>query len=125
MSKSTIDVSKHATFKQLQALYANRQGNSIVGDKHEYNIDSVYDRMNELAVKQADDMIKARQAYEADINNAYPASWDNEVLNDDDSHLELNDIDVACIKFEFKNTIWNELTNESKWYWSSIIGLSS
>ena len=33
MSKSTIDVSKHATFKQLQALYANRQGNSIVGSK--------------------------------------------------------------------------------------------
>lgn len=121
MSKSTIDVSKHTTFKQLQALYANRQGNSIVGDKHEYNTESVYDRMNELAIKQAEAMAKSRQAYEADINNSYPASWDNEVVIDNDSHLELNDIDVACIKFEFKNTIWHELTCDSKDYWANLM----
>lgn len=120
MSKSTIDVSKHTTFKQLQALYANRQGNSIVGSKAEYNTESVYNRMNELAVKQAEAMIKTRQAYEADINNSYPTSWDNVI--DNDNHLELNDIDVACIKFKFKNTIWNELTCDSKDYWSLIIG---
>ena len=121
MSKGTIDVSKHTTFKQLQALYANRQGNSIVGSKAEYNTESVYDRMNELAVKQAEAMIKARQSYEADINNAYPTSWDDEAVNDNDSHLELNDIDVACIKFKFKNTAWNELTSDSKDYWAKLM----
>ena len=77
--------------------------------------------MNELAVKQAEAMIKSRQAYEADINNSYPASWDNEVVNDNNSHLELIDIDVACIKFKFKNTIWNELTSDSKDYWANLM----
>ena len=122
----TIDVSKHTTFKQLKVLYANRQGNSIVGDKHEYNTESVQDRMNELAIKQADAMVKSRQAYEADINNSYPTSWDN--VNDtwsidNDSHLELSDIDIACIniKFKFKNTIWHELTSDSKSYWANLM----
>lgn len=126
----TIDVSKHATFKQLKALYDNRHGNSIVGSKAEYNTESVQDRLNELAIKQADAMAKQRQVYEADINN-YPTSWDNvndnglndNGLNDNDSHLEVSDLEVSSINisFKFKNTIWHELTSDSKDYWANLM----